>query len=72
MIVGNNNKKKKLLNCGLAVPADNRVKLRENEKINMYLDLARELKKTMKHKGDGDSNCNWCAQFSHRNWRIWK
>ena len=28
-----------------AVPADHRVKLKENEKINKYLDLARELKK---------------------------
>ena len=29
----------------LAVPADNRIKLKENEKKHMYLDLARELKK---------------------------
>ena len=28
-----------------AVPADHRVKLKENEVINKYLDLARELKK---------------------------
>ena len=28
-----------------AVPADHRVKLKENEKIDKYLDLARELKK---------------------------
>ena len=28
-----------------AVPADHRVKLKENEKKDKYLDLARELKK---------------------------
>ena len=28
-----------------AVPADHRVKLKENEKMDRYLDLARELKK---------------------------
>ena len=28
-----------------AVPADHRVKLKENEKMDKYLDLARELKK---------------------------
>ena len=28
-----------------AVPADHRVKLKESEKRDMYLDLARELKK---------------------------
>ena len=31
-----------------AIPADHRVKLKENEKKNRYLDLARELKKTNK------------------------
>ena len=40
------NKKKRM--CQLvdfAVPADHRVKLKENEKMNKYLDLARELKR---------------------------
>ena len=27
----------------------------------MCLDLARELTKTMKYEGDGDTNCNWCT-----------
>ena len=48
------NKKKR--SCPLvdfAVPADHRVKLKENEKIDKYLDLARELKKlwNMRMKG---------------------
>ena len=30
-----------------AVPADHRVKLKESEKKDKYLDLTRELKKTM-------------------------
>ena len=39
---------KKEITCQLvdfAVPADDRVKLKENEKMNKYLDLSRELKK---------------------------
>ena len=34
-----------------AVPADHRVKIKENKKINKYLDLARELK----NEGDDDN-----------------
>ena len=43
-----NKKKKKKENCKIvdfAVPADHRVKLKECEKKDKYLDLARELKK---------------------------
>ena len=58
-------KKKKKRTCrivNLAVTADYRVKLKENQKRDIYLDLARELKKkTMKHEGDCDLNCNLCA-----------
>ena len=43
------------------VPADDRVKQKENEKRDKYLDLARELKKTMEHENDGDTDCNWCS-----------
>ena len=32
-----------------AIPADHREKLKENEKKDKYLDLARELKKTVEH-----------------------
>ena len=42
----------------LAVPADHRVKLKENEKREKYPDFARELKKTMEHESDGDTNFN--------------
>ena len=40
--------------------ADYRIKLKESEKNDKYLDLARELKKTVKHENDGDTNCNLC------------
>ena len=46
IIINNNNKKKK--NCKIvdfAVPVDHRIKLKECEKRDKYLDLVRELKK---------------------------
>ena len=46
-----------------AVPADYRVKIKENEKRDKYVDLARELKTTTQgHKGDGETNCNRCTR----------
>ena len=43
-----------------AVPAGQRIKLKEYEKKDKYLDLARELKKIMEHKGDNYTNPDWC------------
>ena len=34
------------------VPADHRVKLKESEKNNKYLDFLRKLKKTVEHESD--------------------
>ena len=48
MTINNNNNKKKKKICKIvdfAVPADHRIKLKECEKRDKYLDLARELKK---------------------------
>ena len=48
LIIINNNKNKKKKTCKIvdfAVPADHRIKLRECEKRDNYVDLARELKK---------------------------
>ena len=42
---------------GLVVLVDHRVKVRENEKRDEYLDLARG-QKTMEHESDGDTDCN--------------
>ena len=47
------------------IPTDNLVKLKENEKRVKYMDLARELKKTMNHESDVDTKCNWRARYSY-------
>ena len=41
-----------------AAPADHRLKLRKGKKRDKYLDLAREMKKTMEHESDRDTICN--------------
>ena len=50
------------------VPVDHRVKLKECEKRDKYLDLVRELKKTVEHKIEGFTNYNWCSWYSQ--WMI--
>ena len=40
----------------IAVPAEHRINLKECEKRDKYLDLARELKKNMEHEGDNYTN----------------
>ena len=66
LIIINNNKKNKTSKIvDFAVPADHRIKLKECEKKDKYLDLARKLKKTMEHEGDNYTNCDWC--FWHDN-----
>ena len=45
-----------------AVREDHGVKLKEYEKKDKYLDLARKLKKTVEHESDNYTNCNWCSQ----------
>ena len=54
-----------------AIQADDRIKLKESEKKDKYLDLARELKKTMEHKSDGHYNlCTW--NNPQIDWKTWK
>ena len=50
------------------VPANSRIKLKEREKRDKYLDLARELKnkQTMEQEGDSDTNNNWRTRYSHQ------
>ena len=60
------NKKRKKNLPSFAVSAYHLVKLKENEKKDKNLDLARELKKTMEHESDSDTNCNWCTWHSHK------
>ena len=43
-----------------ALPFDLRIKLKECEKRDKYIDLAKELKKTLEHEGGNYTNCDWC------------
>ena len=49
-----------------AVLADQKVKLKESEKKDKYLDLTLEVKKTMEHESDVYTNYNWCSGNSHQ------
>ena len=48
-----------------AVSADHRIKLKVCEKKDKYLDLARELKKTIEHEGDNYTNRDSCFWYSN-------
>ena len=58
-------KKKTFKVVEFAVLADHRVKLKESEKKDKYLDHAKELKK-LEHESDVCTNCNWCSWYSHQ------
>ena len=61
-------KKKKKRICKIvnfAVSADHRIKLKECEKKDKYLDLGMDLKK-LEFEGDHNSNRDWCSWYSHR------
>ena len=47
------------------VSVDHKIKLKECEKKDKYLDLSRELKKTMEHEGDNYTNYDWCFWYSN-------
>ena len=49
-----------------AIRADHKEKLKESEKKDKYLDLARELKKTVEHEREDYTNCNWCFRYNHQ------
>ena len=48
------------------VLTDHRVKLKECEKRGKYVDLARGLKKPVKHESDDYGNCNCCSLYSYQ------
>ena len=62
IIINKKNRTCKIID--FAVPADHRIKLKECEKKDNYLDLARKLKKTIEHEGDNYINCDWCFWHS--------
>ena len=61
-----NKKKRTCKIVDFVVLANHRIKLKENEKKDNYLDLARKLEKTMEHEGDNYTNCDWCFWYSHQ------
>ena len=59
LLIISDNQQKKNRNCWImnfAFQANPRIKLKESEKRDKYLDLAKEVKKN--YKGDDDTNCN--------------
>ena len=60
-----NKKKRTCKIVDFAVPAGHRIKLKECEKKDKYLDFASKLKKTMEDAGDNYTNCNWCIWNSN-------
>ena len=54
-----NKKKRTCQIVDFAVPVDLRINLKECEKKDKYHDLARKLKKTIKHEGDNCNRCVW-------------
>ena len=63
IIIKKKKKKENLQNCGLTVPADHRIKLKESEKKFKYLDQG--IEKTVEHEGDDYTNCDWCIRYSN-------
>ena len=59
IIIINQQRKRTCRILDFAVPVDHRVKLKECEKRDKYLDIARELKKKVKHESDDYTNCKW-------------
>ena len=58
-------KKKTCKIVDFAVQADHRIELKECEKKDKCLDLARELKKAIEHASNNYTNCNWCVWNSN-------
>ena len=44
-----------------AVPADPRVKLKENEKIDKISGPCQRTEKVMEYESESDTNCSWCT-----------
>ena len=69
IIIKKKKKKKPNRTCKIVdfgVPVDHRIKQKESEKKDEYLDFARELKKLMEHDGDSYTDCDWCFWYSHQ------
>ena len=69
IVINNNNyKKKKKKTCKIiyfAVPVNHRIKLKEIEKKDKFLDIGRGMKTNMEHEGDDYTNRDWCIRYSN-------
>ena len=60
------NRKKRISKIvDFVVPADHIINLKESEKKDKYLDLAREVKKTVEHESNDCVNCDWCVRHNN-------
>ena len=57
-----NKKKRTCKIVDFTVPADHRIKLKESEKKDKYLVLAREFFKNMEYESDGYTYRDWCIR----------
>ena len=63
-----NNQQQKKRICKIVdftVPVDHRINLKESEKKDKYLDLARELKKPVEHESNDCVNCDRCVRHNN-------
>ena len=68
LIIINKKKKKKKKICKVAdfaVSADHRIKLKECEKRDKYVNLARELKKAVEHESNDFAYCGWSVRHNN-------
>ena len=61
----NQQKKRTCKIVDFVVPPDHRINLKESEKKDKYVDLSRELKKSMEYEGDDYTNRDWCIRYSN-------
>ena len=64
----NQQQKKKKRTCkivDIAVPADDKIKLKECVKKGKYVDLDKEFFKNKEHEGDDYANRDWCIRYSN-------
>ena len=59
LVLFNKRKKRTYHLVNFPIPKDHRVKIKENGKIDKYLNLARELKNTVEQEVDSGNNCSW-------------
>ena len=60
----NQQKKRNFKIVEFAVLADHRIKLKESEKKDKYLVLARKFLNIMEHEGNNYTNRDWCFWYS--------